>query len=531
MQMKKIIALLLTGCILISGCSSGTNKDENSSNLEQDSSLNVTPSPDAEENLFETEDLITVSVGDIEYSIPESWERDKRESDKGTYYYDSGLMIMMQIQDDFAHESLDTLSEEEKEIAKDSFISSFTSSFEDYEETRNDFTTVCGKDAIILTANIEQEEYTNFELILFINNYKCYVLTMTSDDLNYNVNKEMFDSLLDTIEVVNVSENSDNPYQSVVDEMKELYMDEIDDMEYTEENSAGCFEIVLKTSKELSMATSDSEELVNHDLFMPFAMAAGYLCKYYDESTEYGRVGDLAFDLIAYTVAGDAESRDEILTEFDITAAAHGWTITTLDEAPEANSDTSSESNANEIDGVEIVAEYTLSDSIGWYTRRFLIVKNNNNYTVDITTSSLAYAADGSMVSAADGYADALGAGCTSIFYEAFETDEQIDHYDTTFNVSQSEYYESVIQDLSYTQNDISGGAIFQVTNNGSEPAEFVEGYVLFFSGNQLVEYQSAYFSDDDLELKPGETISEQITAYENFDRMEFYLTGRRSVW
>ena len=182
-------------------------------------------------------------------------------------------------------------------------------------------------------------------------------------------------------------------------------------------------------------------------------------------------------------------------------------------------------------DDIEVVAEYTLPDGIGWYSRHFMIIKNNSDVTVDVSTSSLAYSADGTMVSATDASLEALGAGCTSILYEAFETEAQIDHYDTTISVQESEYYDSVIQDLDYTQNDIDGGAVFQVTNNGDAAAEFVEGYALFFSGDQLVDYQSVYFTNDNSELNPGETISEQMTAYEDFDRIEFYMTGRASKW
>ena len=82
-----------------------------------------------------------------------------------------------------------------------------------------------------------------------------------------------------------------------------------------------------------------------------------------------------------------------------------------------------------------------------------------------------------------------------------------------------------------YVQNDIDGGAVFQVTNNGDAPAEFVEGYALYFLGDQLVDYQTTYFTNDNSEISPGETISEQLTAYEDFDRIEFYMTGRASKW
>lgn len=187
-----------------------------------------------------------------------------------------------------------------------------------------------------------------------------------------------------------------------------------------------------------------------------------------------------------------------------------------------------SEPQENLKEKVEILAEYTLPDSISWFTRHFIIVKNNSKTTVDISTSSIAYAKDGSMVSVADSSFEALGAGCTSVFYEAFETSAEIDHYSTEMNVTASEYYNSVIQDLSYTQNNIEDGAIFQVKNDGKSPAEFVEGYALFFLNGKLVEYDTAYFTDDDYEIKPGATITKQFNAYEKFDKIEFYLTGRR---
>lgn len=177
---------------------------------------------------------------------------------------------------------------------------------------------------------------------------------------------------------------------------------------------------------------------------------------------------------------------------------------------------------------VDVIAEYTLPDGIGWWTRHFIILKNNSGKTVDISTSSLAYDINGNMVGADDSELYAIGAGCTSILYDAFETDATISYYDTNINAKESRYYDSVIQDLSYMQNNVDNGAIFQVTNNGTEPADFVEGYALFFKNGNLVSYESAYFTDGDSELKPGETISKQLTSYVDFDSIQFYLTGRK---
>lgn len=182
----------------------------------------------------------------------------------------------------------------------------------------------------------------------------------------------------------------------------------------------------------------------------------------------------------------------------------------------------------NEEEAIEVLAEYTLPDGIGWYTRHFIIVRNISNETVDVSSSSLAYSEDGTMVGAANASFDALGPECTSVMYEAFETDAEINYYETEIESSKSKYYKSVIQDLSYVQNDIDKGAVFQITNDGEEAAKFVEGYALFFSNGELVGYDNIYFTDDDSEIKPGKTISKQLTSNKDFDFIEFYMTGRK---
>lgn len=179
---------------------------------------------------------------------------------------------------------------------------------------------------------------------------------------------------------------------------------------------------------------------------------------------------------------------------------------------------------------IEILAEHTLSKSASRYKRHFIVIKNNSSETVDVSTSSLAYAPDGTMVGAKDSQLYALGTGCVSILYEAFDTSSEIGYYETQIKSSPSKNYKSVIQDLSYIQNNIEKGAVFQVTNNGTEAAEFVKGYILFFQGNKLVDYVERYFTDNESEIKSGEMISKQITTHDNFDRIEFYLTGRKHI-
>ncbi len=194
-----------------------------------------------------------------------------------------------------------------------------------------------------------------------------------------------------------------------------------------------------------------------------------------------------------------------------------------LNELEGDNEDTDSGNSQEE---VEIVEDYTYNS--GRYNYHFLVVKNNTEEDVGVSSESFAYGEDGSMVAYGDGDLVLLGAGCTSIIVEWIETEEEIASYDTTIKVNDSGYYAAVIQDLSYVENDISGGAIFQVTNNGEYAADFVEGYALFLLDGELVDYEYSYFTDGDSEIKPGDTISNQFNTSKDFDTIEFYLTGER---
>ena len=81
-------------------------------------------------------------------------------------------------------------------------------------------------------------------------------------------------------------------------------------------------------------------------------MSAGYLCNNYNVNTEYGKVGNMAFDLIGYIVAKDNENRDAILNEFDSIAEKHGMEIITINE---------SDSKAEESSEVELQKPIELS--------------------------------------------------------------------------------------------------------------------------------------------------------------------------
>jgi len=198
-------------------------------------------------------------------------------------------------------------------------------------------------------------------------------------------------------------------------------------------------------------------------------------------------------------------------------------TATTTEASTEA---TTTETEKTIYDYVNVLEEYTLENDYGWYTYHFMVIENISDSAIKISTSTIAYSSDDKMLTLANTSCECLGPGCVSVLVEVLNTEEDISYSQTELTISKS-IYKSVTENLSYVQNDISNGAIFQVTNNGSYTAEFVQGFALFFSDGELVDYAWTYFTDDDSEIKPDATITRQLTSYKDFDTIELYLDGR----
>ncbi|MCI9078142.1 MAG: hypothetical protein HFH68_04320 [Lachnospiraceae bacterium] len=211
----------------------------------------------------------------------------------------------------------------------------------------------------------------------------------------------------------------------------------------------------------------------------------------------------------------------------------------TLDNTKEPEENTSVSENKND-DGTSPdlsdtdlnsqikVKEYSYINSIDttWYCME---VTNNSSVTVSIETNVTAKDKKGKTIGAASESEKAIEAGHTVCLMHMFY-DTEPESYDYTLSVKEDEYYEPVLSDLSYEASDTGKKVIISCTNNGTEAAEFVEGIVLFFSGKKLLGHSSAYFTDDDSELKPGNTISKEFDYYngKKYNNFKVYLTGRR---
>ncbi len=157
----------------------------------------------------------------------------------------------------------------------------------------------------------------------------------------------------------------------------------------------------------------------------------------------------------------------------------------------------------------------------------FLVVTNNSSEACSLKGNAVARDASGKAVGAGDLTLDILGPGETSIGYFYFDKVFDIDTVDYQLFGSDS-YYEPVLKDLSAEVTINDEDVVVAVTNNGANPAQFLEAYVLFFDAdNNLVWYESGYLTDDDSELKPGATLSEQAGVNSEFDHAEVYFRGR----
>ena len=169
------------------------------------------------------------------------------------------------------------------------------------------------------------------------------------------------------------------------------------------------------------------------------------------------------------------------------------------------------------------VTKYSYSTKYWHYA--FLVIKNNSEFDLDISAEMKFYNG-GNLVGASSVSQEAVEAGTETILWTT--QDEAFTDIEYTLEAQEESVYECVISDLSYETTSAKKKEIVSVTNNGTEVAESVEGYVLLLEGDTLGDSDDAYFTDDDSEIKPGKTITKELECSKNYDSIKIYFTGRR---
>ena len=192
------------------------------------------------------------------------------------------------------------------------------------------------------------------------------------------------------------------------------------------------------------------------------------------------------------------------------------------------NKKTESKTDKKELTDADFsVKEYLYENTIG-STLYFVVVTNNSDTNVSISANATAKDSNGNSIGADDMSIDILGAGETSIGYFHFDNVTGIDKVEYKLNYDDEPYYSPVINNLSVEQTLNDKNVILAVTNNGDKAAEFVKAYVLFLdSDNNIIKYDANYITDDDCEIKIGDTLSKQFDSYKEYDHVEVYFVGK----
>lgn len=227
---------------------------------------------------------------------------------------------------------------------------------------------------------------------------------------------------------------------------------------------------------------------------------------------------------------------DEVVTERDALLEKVEYLENAGEPSPENSSEVSHEPSAKptttpvaKFDEEKVlsqleVTEYSYNTTIWQYA--FMTIKNNSEYEIKISAAAKFYNANDELIGAESADERPVAPGAEIILY--FMPDEKYARMEYELSVDEDKRYESAVFDLSYESTSAKEKEIVSVTNNGSEAADFVQCYALFFLGDQIVGYDSSYFTDDDYELKPGKTITKEFDCYNEYDSVKFFFTGRR---
>lgn len=169
----------------------------------------------------------------------------------------------------------------------------------------------------------------------------------------------------------------------------------------------------------------------------------------------------------------------------------------------------------------------TVDDSFMYYV---MYVTNNSDKVVSIDLNVTALDSSGSMVGSSSDGTKAVAPGQTAGIWTTFDEWDKIDSFDYTLSVSEEKEYSPVYSDLSIDYNTTDSGIVASVTNNGTSAADYVCMDVVYLKDGKMVNFSELSFMDDNQELQPGTTLSQEGTCYSDsgFDDVVIAINGRK---
>lgn len=169
----------------------------------------------------------------------------------------------------------------------------------------------------------------------------------------------------------------------------------------------------------------------------------------------------------------------------------------------------------------------TVDDSFMYYV---MYVTNNSDKVVSIDLNVTALDSSGSMVGSSNDGTKAVAPGQTAGIWTTFDEWDKIDSFDYTLSVSEEKEYSPVYSDLSVDYNTTDSGIVASVTNNATSAVDYVLMDVVYLKDGKMVNFSELSFMDDNQELQPGTTLSQEGTCYSDsgFDDVVIAINGRK---
>lgn len=227
--------------------------------------------------------------------------------------------------------------------------------------------------------------------------------------------------------------------------------------------------------------------------------------------------------VIALLYNGSNKSGNNATTDSGDVAVA-----TVAETTAEATTEPVNTFNAEEVLNQLQINTYTYSGKYSDGEHYVMQLKNNSEYTLDVSISATYFDASNNMVGTDQDTEYDVPAG--KEFIMDFYNDSKFDRAEHTISVKETNSYEPLAQNLSIESQNIAGDkVVFTVKNNGDKAIEFPKVTALFFKGDQLVDTDYTYAEPDGSSaLEAGQTINKELDSYgTDFDRVLLFTMGR----
>lgn len=319
---KRFTVALLMAAVLLAGCGGETTSTEEiptTVSQETEIASEITKEETEPENLYETSELITKTVGDIEYQIPKKWESDYEEADNGIcYHYDSGYIWIWSTTSPVYGGKYSDAPDEQKKIALQQCASDAVSvlmklkfgkaSFNENKILEEKFFDICGQDAYEAVCSMSRDdgEFISSSTSVGLSD-TIYTFVMFKDadleekiDLHY---KRLVDSIV-------VKQNFQKTKQDIFENFKSNM---IESAKKLKEDDATF--LIVKDSLESTYYdirkfssfsdTEKSEE--NSENFAEFSLAVAYYDAKFDDESIGKAIGEAGWEAINSLMVDDGE--------------------------------------------------------------------------------------------------------------------------------------------------------------------------------------------------------------------------------